>query len=61
MEQPLLVKLADHTQKIINELQICTIEQKGALTIIHMSNGEMLEIIDPPWEAWMNDWLTRRI
>ena len=43
--------------KIINELQIVSVEREGQFARIIMSNGDAYTISDPPYESWENDLL----
>lgn len=53
--QPISVTLENKEKIIINLGQICTIERKSKYTLISMSNGGELWVINPTYEEWDND------
>ena len=59
MKQALLVTLSDGGTRIINEFQICSIEPQSSYVVLHLSNGESLQVSDPTWDEWLNDVLNR--
>lgn len=61
---PVLVVLVDGREKIINELQIVSVEPLDPTSVpaalVKMSNGDNLEIQSPSYESWKNDFLQKR-
>ena len=57
MEQPLRVTTVQGNSIIINELQICTVDDTShkIYATIRMSNGEEIQVVQPPVDAWQND------
>lgn len=59
MDSAILVRLSGGRQIILNENQIASISQKDNkdIAIIRMSNGDELEVTDPPYTSWRYDTL----
>lgn len=55
MKRPILIKTIDEKEIIVNEDQICTVEQVNQGTRITMSNGEIITCLLPEYSAWIND------
>lgn len=55
MKNPIKITLKDKSSIIINEDQIVSIRKSCDEAIIRMSNGDELECIYPPYDAWEND------
>ena len=55
MYHPVLVTLENKEKVIINLGQICTVERMPKYTLVSMSNGRELLVINPSWEEWDND------
>jgi len=60
MEYLVKVKLEDGTWELVNEMQICRIRQENKVTFLHLSNGEIMGILEPPFDQWENDLFVRR-
>jgi len=68
MKSLVKVKLPNGAQELVNEEQICRITRgrSGTFTArekvvcLHLSNGEILEITEPPFDQWENDLFVRQ-
>lgn len=59
MKYFVLVKLRDGGERLINEMQVCSVSPGDHFVVLRLSDGEVLEVADPPWENWLNDYLNR--
>ena len=60
MKHVLKVTLLDQTVKLVNEDQICTVESGGRqgkveIARVKMANGDVLDVIQPPYDQWEAD------
>lgn len=56
----LSVILSSGEKIIINEDQVCTVRKEDELTVVRMSNSELLQLTSPTYEQWENDEFIRR-
>lgn len=60
MRNVVKVTLIDGRKKLVNEDQICTVESGGLngkqeIARVKMSNGDVLDVIDPSYDQWEAD------
>jgi hypothetical protein len=59
MKFPVVIILQDKRKIVINEEQVCSIEDFNGAARIKMSNGDQFVCISPTFEQWENDTLRR--
>ena len=59
MKFPVEITLQDKRKILINEEQVCSIENLNGAAKIKMSNGDEFVCVSPSYEQWANDLITR--
>ena len=61
MKSLVKVELNNGEKNLLNEEQVCRIcpDPDSSAAIIHLSNGEIIRVIDPPFDQWENDLFAR--
>jgi len=59
MKSLVKVKLKNGKCELVNEDQICRISQQENEVLLHLSSGEVLAILEPPYDQWENDLYVR--
>lgn len=62
MKKPLLIQKQDRKNMIIDEEQVCSVEQSphdGGIAILRMANGDTINCMSPTYQEWYNDYLKR--
>jgi len=52
------VEIPEPRWVVINESQVCWVDRypdEGAEAVLHMSNGDVMYILEPPYSDWEND------
>lgn len=56
MQKPLMIKLENDQEMIINEDQVCSVQiHENNMAMITMSNGQIIVCKSPSYSEWKND------